>query len=92
MTPEEIQFGLTLRETMEGHPEWLDTAMRAIHGGIQKSFQQAVADKIEWETVAINTAEARLFKGNKSWLAGKIERLAPRASMRWDHIIEALRK
>ena len=92
ISDEEIQFYKNLRKDIAQNPEWLASALQAAHQGVEDRLKQEVHMRVEWETVALNAMETRLFNTNKGWLSGKIEALKGKASFRWDHIIERLRK
>ena len=87
---EEIQFYQSLRKDISQNPEWMASALQAVHQGVEDRLKQEVHMRVEWETVALNAMDTRLFKSNKSWLRGKIEALKSEASFKWDHIIERL--
>jgi hypothetical protein len=55
-------------------------------------LRQERHEKSEWEVIAFNAMEARIFKSNKMWLSQKIDRLHKSALLKWDHIIERLQK
>ncbi len=92
ISEEESRFYGNLREAIRQHPEWLMSAMQAINAGMEQRMRQERRDKSEWETIAFNAMEARIFKGNKMWLSQKIDRLHKSALFKWDSIIERLRK
>lgn len=92
ISEEESVFYGNLREVIKQHPEWLMSAMQAINAGMEQRLRQETHEKSEWEVVAFNAMEARIFKSNKMWLAQKIDRLRKSAMFRWDHIIERLQK
>jgi hypothetical protein len=92
ISDEEIQFYKNLRKDIAQNPEWLASALQAVHQGVEDRLKQEVHMRVEWETVALNAMETRLFNTNKGWLSSKIEALKDKASFRWDHIIERLRK
>lgn len=92
ISQQEGEFYSKLRKDIEQHPEWLMSAMQAIQSGITKRLNQEVHDKAEWETIALNAMEARLFRNNKGWLAQKIDKLEKSSIFRWEHIIERLKK
>jgi hypothetical protein len=92
ISDEEIQFYKNLRKDIAQNPEWMASALQAIHQGVEDRLKQEVHMRVEWETVALNAMETRLFNTNKGWLSNKIEALKDKASFRWDHIIERLRK
>lgn len=91
-TKEEMEFLDNLRQTMKEHPDWLGSAMNAIQSGIKGRINQEVDNAKEWETVAINAIEGRLFNSNKNWIRQKIEAMETRAFFRWSHIIERMKK
>lgn len=88
----ELQFYKKLREDIEQHPDWLSSAMEATHQGLQYRLAKESERRNEWEIIAMNAMEARLFNTNKDWLSRKIEALKDTASFRWDHIIERMKK
>lgn len=88
----ELQFYRKLREDIAQNPDWLFSAMEAIHQGMQHRLTKESERRNEWEIIAMNAMESRLFNDNKGWLASKIEELKDTASFRWDHIIERMRK
>ena len=92
MSEEESVFYGNLREAIRQHPEWLVTAMQAINAGMEHRLRQERHEKSEWETIAFNAMEARIFKSNKMWLSQKIDRLRNNAAFKWDSIIERLQK
>ena len=92
ISEEESVFYNTLREAIKQHPEWLMSAMQAINSGMEQRLRQERHEKSEWETIAFNAMEARIFKGNKMWLSQKIDRLHKSALFKWDSIIERLQK
>lgn len=92
ISEEEGAFYRTIRKSIEEHPEWTGTAMEAIQNGVSDRLYRERHQRIEWETIAMNAMETRLFKDNKGWLASKIEALKDTASFRWDHIIERMKK
>lgn len=89
---EESIFYNTLREAIKQNPEWLMTAMQAINIGMEQRLRQERHEKSEWETIAFNAMESRIFKGNRMWLSQKIDRLHKSALFKWDSIIERLQK
>jgi hypothetical protein len=92
ISQEESVFYAALREDIKQHPEWLMSAMQAINSGMEQRLRQERHEKSEWETIAFNAMEARIFKGNKMWLSQKIDRLHKSALFKWDSIIERLQK
>lgn len=92
ISEEEGRFYSDLRAEIKRHPEWTASAIQAIQSGLTERINQEVDASKEWETVALNAMEARMFKNNKGWLAQKIEKLEGRAFFRWTHIIERLKK
>lgn len=88
----ESEFYSNLRRDIQQNPEWLMSAMQAIHLGMRDRLAKERHEKAEWETVALMSMEVRLFKNNKGWLAQKLDVLKDTAMFRWDHIIEGLRK
>ncbi len=92
ITEGEGRFYTYVSETIKDNPEWLLSAMQALQTGMAQRLERERFEKSEWENVALNAMEARLFKSNKGWLAQKIDRLRDNASFRWDHIIESLMK
>jgi hypothetical protein len=92
ISDEEIQFYKNLRKDIAQNPEWMASALQAVHQGVDDRLKQEVHMRVEWETVALNAMETRIFNTNKGWLSSKIEALKSKASFRWDHIIERLRK
>ena len=92
ISEEEGRFYTYVRETVREHPDWLLSAMQALQSGVAQRLERERFEKSEWETVAMNAMEGRLFKGNKGWLAQKIDRLRDNALFRWDHIIQRLNK
>lgn len=92
ISEEESRFYGNLREAIRQHPEWLMSAMQAINAGMEQRLRQERRDKSEWETIAFNAMEARIFKGNKMWLSQKIDRLRDNSLFDWDKMIERLQK
>ena len=92
MTPEEFAFAAYVRTALSGNPEWAGTCATAMQAGIVDALDQSRHDKTEWEAIAVNAMHGRLFNSNKKWLADKIEALSPRAALRWDSVLERLRK
>lgn len=92
MDREQYEFANFVRACVFKNPEWLRTAIDAACAGSYAAQEQALQDRAEWETIAINAMEARLFARNKGWLADMIEKHAGRTSMRWDRVLERLRK
>lgn len=92
ISEEESRFYGNLREVIRQHPEWLMSAMQAINAGMEQRLRQERRDKSEWETIAFNAMEARIFKGNKMWLSQKIDRLRDNSLFDWDKMIERLQK
>jgi hypothetical protein len=92
ISEEESKFHNDLREAIKQHPEWLMSAMMAINNGMDQRLRQERHEKSEWEVVAFNAMEARIFKSNKMWLSQKIDRLHKSAMFKWDHIIERLQR
>lgn len=92
MNKAEYEFANFVRACVFNNPEWLRTAIDAACAGSFASIEQAAKDRSEWEVIAINAMEARLFSRNKGWLADMIEKHKGRTSMQWDRIIERLRK
>lgn len=92
ISEEESRFYGNLRETIKQNPEWLMSAMQAINAGMEHRLRQERHEKSEWETIALNAMEARIFKSNKMWLSQKIDRLRNNAAFKWDSIIERLQK
>ena len=92
ISQEEGEFYSKLRGDIAQHPDWVLSAMQAIQSGLKLRIDREINERIEWETIAINAMEARLFKSNKGWLAQKIEKLENTAFFRWSHIIERLQK
>ena len=92
MSQEEIDHAMAVKAALIAHPEWLKTTIMAAASGVDEAMRRVERDRSEWEMVAINAMEVRLFKDNKGWLAQKIETLKPRASFRWDHILERMLK
>jgi len=89
---EESVFYSTLREAIKENPQWLMTAMQAINSGMEQRLRQERHERMEWEVIAFNAMEARIFKSNRMWLSQKIDRLRDKASFQWDRIIERLQK
>lgn len=89
---DESRFHNTLRETIKENPDWLMTAMQAINSGMVQRLKQERHEKTEWEVIAFNAMEARIFKSNKMWLSQKIDRLRDKALFNWDKMIERLQK
>ena len=92
ISEEESKFYSALREAIRENPNWLMTAMQAITSGMDQRLRQERHEKSEWETIAFNAMEARIFKGNKMWLSQKIDRLHKSALFKWDSMIERLQK
>lgn len=92
ISEEESRFYGNLRETIKQNPEWLMSAMQAINAGMEQRLRQERHEKSEWETIAFNAMEARIFKGNKMWLSHKIDRLRDNSLFDWDKMIERLQK
>lgn len=92
ISEEESRFYGNLREVIRQHPEWLMSAMQAINAGVEQRLRQERHEKSEWETIAFNAMEARIFKGNKMWLSQKIDRLRDNSLFDWDKMIERLQK
>jgi len=92
ISEEEGRFYTYVRETIKDNPDWLLSAMQALQSGMSQRLERERFEKNEWENVALNAMEARLFRNNKGWLAQKIDRLRENAMFRWDHIIERLNK
>lgn len=92
ISEEESKFYAILRDAIRQHPEWLMSAMQAINAGMEQRLRQERHEKSEWETIAFNAMEARIFKSNKMWLSQKIDRLRNNAAFKWDSIIERLQK
>lgn len=92
MNQEEAEFYGNLREAIRLHPQWMLSAMQAIHAGMEQRLRQEQREKSEWETIAFNAMEARIFKGNKMWLSQKIDRLHGNSLFDWGKMIERLQK
>ena len=92
ISQEEGEFYSYIKGKICEHPEWLLSAMQAIQSGTAQRLERERFEKSEWENLALNAMEGRLFKGNKGWIAQKIDRLRDNAMFRWDHIIERLNK
>jgi len=92
ISEEESVFYSTLREAIKENPQWLMTAMQAINSGMEQRLRQEKHEKTEWEVIAFNAMETRIFKSNKMWLSQKIDRLHKSALLKWDSIIERLQK
>lgn len=92
ISEEESRFYGNLREAIRQHPEWLMSAMQAINAGMEQRLRQERRDKSEWETIAFNAMEARIFKGNKMWLSQKIDHLRGNSLFDWEKMIERLQK
>lgn len=92
MNQEEAEFYSNLREAIRLNPQWMLSAMQAIHAGMEQRLRQERHEKSEWETIAFNAMEARIFKGNKMWLSQKIDRLRDNSLFDWDKMIERLQK
>lgn len=92
MEGKEAEFFQMVETAIKENPRWVETAVRAVQSGIVSRIKLEQNDRIEWETVAMNAMEARMFKHNKGWLAQKIEKLEGRSFFRWEHIIERLKE
>jgi len=92
ISQEEGEFYYALKQSISKHPEWLLSAMQAIQSGMSQRLTEEQHQKAEWETIAFNAMEARLFRHNKRWLAQKIDRLRDSAFFKWDQMIEKLGK
>jgi len=92
ISQEEGEFYSALKQAISKHPDWLLSAMRAIQFGMEQRLTEEQHQKAEWEAIAFNAMEARIFKHNKKWLAQKIDRLRAGAFFKWDSIIERLQK
>lgn len=90
VSQEESDFYFIIKQSISKHPEWLMSAMQAIQSGLSQRLTEEQHQRAEWETIAFNAMESRIFKNNKSWLAQKIDRLRGSAFFKWDHIIEKL--
>jgi len=91
MTEDEYNLYNTIRNALAKNPEWLETCISAISKGTRDALDTANKDKLEWEVVAVNATEARLFSTNRAWLADKITGLAARSAFRWDAVLEKMR-
>lgn len=92
ISQEEGEFYSALKQAISKHPDWLLSAMQAIQSGMEQRLREEQHQRTEWETIAFNAMEARIFKSNKRWLAQKIDRLHASAFFKWDSIIERLQK
>jgi len=92
MTREE--FCAFVRATILENPEWLTHTLSSASHGAQDAIERLQIDRAEWETVAMLTTEARLFKGNGGFIADKIDALRESggSSFVWDRAVERLRK
>jgi hypothetical protein len=91
MTREEMELYATIRAKIEASPRMLEIAIRALTDGIESDRRKAREDQCEWEVVALTAMHTRLFKGQELSLADRIEKLVPRAAMRWDNVLNKLR-
>ena len=92
MDPKALQFCIYVREQLKANPEWQGMVISAAVSGVADAMQVLRSDRNEWEGIAMNAVEARLFTRNKPSIADRIEALEPRACFRWAHVIEAMRK
>lgn len=90
ISQEEGEFYIKLRDDISRHPDWLLSAMQAIQSGMSQRLAEEQHKKAEWEAIAFNAMEGRIFKSNKKWLAQKIDRLRASAFFKWDKMIEKL--
>lgn len=92
ISQEEGEFYIKLRDDISRNPKWMLSAMQAINRGIDERLRLEQHQRTEWETIAFNAMEARIFKHNKGWLAQKLENLQGNAFFKWDRMIERLNK
>lgn len=92
ISQEEGEFYIKLRDDISRNPKWMLSAMQAINRGIDERLRLEQHQRTEWETIAFNAMDARLFGKNKNWLAQKIDSLRDGASFKWDFIVERLQK
>ena len=92
ISQEEGEFYIKLRDDISRNPKWMLSAMQAINRGIDERLRLEQHQRTEWETIAFNAMDARLFGKSKNWLAQKIDSLRDGASLKWDFIVERLQK
>lgn len=91
MTDEEIAF---IKEVARRSQEPL--MMRAIInsaiGGVEHNARQAQERAADMEVVAAMALNARVFKGQQSFLVQKLEKWQGKTSLRWDDQIKELKE
>ena len=73
-------------------PEMLLKILQAIVHGITTEAQESRKHAIDMEVIASMAVNTKLFRGNESFIADKIEKWKHRNGLRWDDQIKELRK
>lgn len=91
MTPEEIEF---LREvaSRSQDPTMMRSIINSALGGLEHNARKANERAADMEVVAAMSLNARVFKGQQTFLAEKLEKWNGQTSLRWDDQIAKLKE
>lgn len=91
MTEPDIKFVLMVENYILANPHIVGETVFAIQRGITNAFAEASSRAADMETTAAITLNARLFKGNETFIADKLEKWKGKTALRWGDQLAALR-
>jgi phage shock protein A len=92
MDDSDIKFIMALKVYVQQKPHMVSALVEVIQDGITSAFKEASERAADMETTAAMALNARLFKGNETFIADKLEKWKGKTALRWDDQLAALRR
>lgn len=92
LTDEDLKFIVAVKEYAKKKPHMVSALVEVIQDGINEAFKEATERAADMEATAAMALNARLFKGNETFIADKLEKWKGKTALRWDNQLIALRK
>ena len=73
-------------------PMMMQSIILSAIGGVKRRAEEVREHAVDMETVASMALNTRLFKGNETFIADKLEKWKHRNGLRWDDYIEKLKE
>jgi ABC-type nitrate/sulfonate/bicarbonate transport system substrate-binding protein len=92
ITEYDMKFIVSLKVYVQKNPHMVAALIQVIQDGINDALEETMHRAADMESVAAMALNARVFKGNQSIIADKLEKWKGRSALRWDDMIKKLRK
>ena len=91
MSDADLKFIISVKDYAKKNPHMIAALIQVIQDGITEAFTEASERAADMETTAAMALNTRLFKGNETFIADKLEKWKGKTALRWDDQLTALR-